>query len=441
MQLLPEEQFITYCLRSELGDAGNGKFSEVDFSSLNWDVVYERSMRCGITPSLYKIIQKKLPACEISRIPKYFVEKVKFAYIATSIKNKGQIKSLVEVLKVFQNAGIKVILLKGSHLVQFVYKDLGFRPMSDIDIMVKKDDMHKAVELLFQMGYGLLGESNDAQEKMICIRELIKSYDRHMPTLCHRKGIKKLDLHWTLPDSPVSVDIEGIWNRALTEEINGTNVLVLSSEDLLLHLSFHASIKHRFNYYGMKQLCDIATTINKNGIDWDKLILNSEEFGAEKCLYLTLRLSKEILDARVPETILQSIKPDFINEKIVIEAQKRVFSRKSIKPAFEIISYHDKLTPNNSLFKRISFVFKRIFIKRNELMNLYSLQESSNYIYFYYFARLVSLLYYQTFRLIPFFLYPLLHKKFSPYVNDLDLWLLPQNPMKKNNLARRCSTK
>ena len=431
MKISPEEQFIVNSLRSELGAAGNDKIPGIAFPALNWDVIYQRSMQCGITPSLYKIVQQKLPSCQISRIPECFLEKLKSAYIATFIKNKEEIKNLVSLLKVLHTAGIKVVLLKGSHLVQFVYKDLGFRPMSDIDVMIKKEDMLKALELLFQMGYGLLGESVNTQKKRICIREMVKSKDRHVPALSCRNGIKKLDLHWTLPDSPINIDEEGIWNRAVNEEIDGTNVLVLSSEDLLLHLSFHASIKHRFNYYGMKQLCDIATTINNNRIDWDRLKLLSDEFGVEKCLYLTLRLSKEILGAHVPERILKVLKPDLFNEKIVTEAQKRVFSRKTEKPVFEIISYHDTLNPNNSLLKRISLVFKRIFIKRNELIDIYSLQESSKYIYFYYFARLLSLLYHHTFRFIPFFLYPLLHKKFSPYVNDLDLWLLPQDPVKK----------
>ncbi len=433
MQLLPEEQFIINCLRSELCVASNNEISGVDLSTLKWNMVYEKSIQCGITPSLYKIIKKRSSSTQFLRISKLFLQKLKAAYIATLIKNKEELKSLVEVLMVFKTAGIKVILLKGSHLAPFVYKDMGLRAMSDIDILVKKEDMHKAVELLFQMGYGLFEKCHAAQGKSI--KELIKSYNRHVPALSHPKGIKKLDLHWTIPDSPFNVDMEGLWKRAITAEINGTSVMVLSLEDLLLHLSLHASIKHKFNYYGMKQLCDIATTINNCKINWDKLNLLSYKLGAEKYLYLTLRFSKEILGARVPERILHALKPNLLNKKIVIEVQKRIFPQESKKPAFEDVPYLNKFHPDNSLLKRTSFIFKRIFITRKEFVSKYSQPVPTKHFYFYYFVRLISLVYRYTPRFIPFFLYPLLHKKSSPYFNNLDLWLIPPGSEKSKNLA------
>ena len=138
MQLLPEEQFIINCLRSELGSASNDEISEADLSTLNWNMVYEISIQWGIVPSLYKIIKKLSSTLPSLRMSEHFLQKLKAAYIATLIKNKEELKSLVKVLMVFKTAGIKVILLKGSHLVSFVYKDMGLRAMSDIDILVKK---------------------------------------------------------------------------------------------------------------------------------------------------------------------------------------------------------------------------------------------------------------------------------------------------------------
>ncbi len=445
MQLLPEEQFIINCLRSELGVASNNEISGVDLSALDCNTIYEKSIQFGITPSLYKIIKKLSSALPSLRMSEHFLQKLKSAYIATLIKNKEELKSLVEVLMVFKTAGIKVILLKGSHLAPFVYKDMGLRAMSDIDILVKKEDLHKAVELLFQMGYGLSKKCYAAQRAQgKSIKKLIKSFNHHVPELSHPKGIKKLDLHWTIPDNPFNVDMEGLWKRAITAEINGTSVMVLSLEDLLLHLSLHASIQHKFNYYGMKQICDIATTINNHKINWDKLNILSYKLGAEKYLYLTLRFSKEILGARVPERILHALRPNLLNEKIVIEAQKRIFSWESNKPAFEDVPYFNKFLPDNSLLKRTSFLFTRIFSTRKELASKYSLSSPSKHIYFYYFfvrlislvyLRLISLVYRYTPRFIPFFLYPLLHnpllhKESSPYFNNLDLWLIPQGSEK-----------
>ncbi len=434
MQLLPEEQFIINCLRSELGVASNNEISRVDLSTLDCNTIYEKSIQWGIVPSLYKIIKKLSSTLPSLRMSEHFLQKWKSAHIATLIKNKERLKSLVEVLMVLNTAGIKVILLKGIHLVQFVHKDMGLRAMNDIDILVKKEDISKAVELLFQMGYGFVKKRRDAQEQSISIKELIKSCDRHVPALGHPKGINKLDLHWTIPGSSFNVDTEGLWKRAITVEINGTSVLVLSLEDLLLHLSLHTAFHHKFNV-GIKQLYDIATTINNHKINWDKLKLRSYEWGTEKCLYLTLRFAKEILGARVPERILHALKPDTLNEKILLEAQKRIFFQEIKKSAFEDVPYLNKFHPDNSLLKRTSFLFNRIFITRKELAFNYSLSVPSKHIYFYYFVRVISLLYRHIPRYIPFFLYLLLHKKSSPYFNDLDVWLIPPGSEKSNNLA------
>jgi hypothetical protein len=312
--------------------------------------------------------------------------------------------------------------------------------MSDIDILAKKEDLPKAVELLFQMGYGLCN-NQEAQNQNINIQELIKSYSRHVPALSHPQGIQKLDIHWTIPDSPF--DIAGLWERAKTIKMDKTDVLVLSLEDLLLHLSLHTSVHHKFNYHGLKQLYDIAITINRyfNEIDWDQLRLRAYEWRTEKYLYLTLRLSQEILGAKVPERILSALKPEAFSEKILLEAQRRILFQKAgksdQKSSFEGIPHLDKFHPDKNLLKRTSFIFKRIFIPPEELAALYSLPASSRYISFYYFARTISRLYHKIPRYLPFFLYLLRQRKNSPYLNDLDFWLIPSDLKKGSDSALR----
>jgi len=317
-------------------------------------------------------------------------------------------------------AEIKVILLKGSHLAQFVYKDAGLRPMGDIDIMVKKEDLHKAEELLLKMGYT---KSREIDIEQIC------KVSQHISPFRDPKGIKHLEIHWTIvrPTSPFNIDIEGLWKRAKTVKINGTDVLVLSMEDLLLHITLHLYL-HHFSPLGLKPFCDISTVVNNyaHEIDWDQLRFRACEWGTDRCLYLTLCLSKEILRANIPDRILDALKPDILNERIFLQAKKLIFSFEKQKP----VIFADKFHPDNSLLKKISFIFQRIFISPKMLADIYSLPASSKGVYFYYFVRFISLIYRWIPSHAPFFLYLLTHKREYILQNNLDLWLISPNSEK-----------
>jgi len=66
--------------------------------------------------------------------------------------NERYYSSLTRVIKVFDTAGIEVNLLKRAYLTWFIYKDIGLRPMIDIDI----DEERRSPEverLLIEMGY------------------------------------------------------------------------------------------------------------------------------------------------------------------------------------------------------------------------------------------------------------------------------------------------
>ena len=437
LKLTSEELFIIICLRSGLEGDTNDEFVKIDFSIFDWDVVYEKSEQWQITPLLYKIITKNSFLSQFSKIPDDFLQKMETKYIETVDKNKTTFGSLVKVLKVFNKSGInEIILLKGSHIAQFVYGDIGLRAMRDIDVLVRKEDLHKSVELLFQIGYGL--HKRFKAQKDTEIEKLIRAYKGHVPALSHPNGIKKIDIHWAITKSSLfNINTDLLWQRVKTKNINGTNVLVLSPEDLLLHLSIHLSHDHKFKSKAIRQLYDMAVTINHDSckIDWDMLRQRACKWGVEKHLYLSLRLSKEILGVSVPDDVLQGIKPKPFNEKILSKIHKRILSRQiensDKKTTFSNIPHLDKFHPKNKLSKRLCFIFQRIFISPKELTKIYSLPTPSKRIYFYYFFRIISLLYRYVPRYVPFFIYLLSHKKDSPYFNDLDSWLISPDVRKR----------
>lgn len=425
LTLTPEEQFILACLRMEFSGSGVAGFPVFDYESFDWDRVYKKSIQWRIAPLLYKILEKLIksplkncPPLEGAgggQIPKHFIEKIKVKYLITCVANSAIYKDLAEISEVFGKAGIPFILLKGSHLAQFVYKDIGLRPMGDIDILVKKEDLSKAEELLLQMGYTHPVET--------------KSH-LHLPYFVHSKKMKALEVHWTItkPIWQFNVDIEGLWERARPVGINGTDVLILSLEDIMLYISMHAVYQHNLRALGLTPYCDIAAIIHgyNHEIDWDKLYLRAHEWGVAKYLSLSLRLTHEIFGINAPDSILYASTSESPNEKIVEDAKKRILYIKSEESGFSDVShlFYDNFHPNNRLIKRMFFVFRRIFISPEKLADFYGLPQTSRVVYFYHIYRIISLLYRFTFYYVRFILFRLTHKKGQVYEENLDLWIL-----------------
>jgi len=248
----PEEQFIINCLRSEFSGGYNHSLARAGRPGIRWDAVFETALNWNIAPMLYRLIKNWPDLLNASGIPDDVFKSLEAAYVKTYMVNRGNFSELVEVIKSLTAADIQVLLLKGAHLAQFVYQDIGVRWMADIDILIRKEDLEKANGLLVKMGYEYpdmaplvwddFGERKQVRDQA-AVLDWYRTYHMHL-IYCNPKAIQSLEVHWGIARtaSPFSIDTEGLWERARTEELNGATVWVLSPEDLLLHISLHDSL-------------------------------------------------------------------------------------------------------------------------------------------------------------------------------------------------------
>ncbi|MDD4998275.1 MAG: nucleotidyltransferase family protein, partial [Syntrophales bacterium] len=75
------------------------------------------------------------------------------AYHINLRRNMAIIGKLRPVLSEFRNKGISCIVLKGIALAECVYPDIAVRGMSDVDLLIRKDDLLEADRLLLSLGY------------------------------------------------------------------------------------------------------------------------------------------------------------------------------------------------------------------------------------------------------------------------------------------------
>jgi hypothetical protein len=275
-------------------------FGELLRSSLNWNEILTTAQHLGVAAQLYASLSKSE---NYSIIPKEIGYQFKETLIGQQAQNMKLFVKLKEILAAFAHEGIPVIVLKGAALAQFIYPHLGFRPMGDIDLLVKHHDLTKAENIL-----GTLKYQPSQTEKSA---EWYRLHHHHLIPYISQEGFSPIELHHHIipPEDPNSLPIQELWDRAQPAEIEGSPCFVLSPEDFLFHLCHHLSSS---NYFlgQLRGLCDLASIIRrcKTEINWGSLLDIAHTYKSKKFLYYSLWLAQEKIGAKVPLHVLRKLK-------------------------------------------------------------------------------------------------------------------------------------
>lgn len=133
---------------------------------------------------------------------------------------------LQSILHDFDQAGIRVVPLKGPFLAERLYGGAALRTCRDLDLLVSRADLPRAESLLTAAGF-TAGMSEDYQ----------RPWERRTTTV---------ELHYDV-ENPLAFDfhVEGALRNAQAASFQGQHCWLLAPEDELLFLCLHA-VRHRF---------------------------------------------------------------------------------------------------------------------------------------------------------------------------------------------------
>jgi hypothetical protein len=372
-----ERETLLIILRGNVEKAKTFRFEELAIA--DWHNVVQQAVRQGVAPLLYQRL--KIFNTGIL-VPTAIMEKLREAYLHSVERNVRLFHELSQVLRVFQNNDIPVIVLKGIHLAKFVYDNIALRPMSDVDLLVRKIDLSRVEEKLIELNYH--------SQKPIRNEEECKSFQHLAPYV--KQNAFPIEIHWTItrPSRNFTIDAASdLWERSRSVTIDDVKSLVLSPEDLLLHLCFHTSY-HGFRF-GLRSICDISEIIRqyRNEINWEQVQLRASNWKMVKYIYISLYLAKELLEAAVPDEVLEKLMPDDLDLQMVALAQDIIFNhRDAIAAASPFSIILAELLGDKTLKEKIS-ILKTGFIPSQEFIaQKHSIPPYSLRIYFYYSMRL-----------------------------------------------------
>ena len=305
-----ETEKLLACLRRE----GEGKKVQhlQAYTALDWEAVLGSALRYGVAPLLYQAL-KPLQA-ELS-IPEAVWEKLRSIYYSSAARNMRLYSELLKVIEVLNSKGVPVIVLKGAHLAETVYGNIALRPMADVDLLAREEDLVRVHRVLIEEGYS----SGDGE----------LSCQLHLAPYSKEKG-QVIELHFSITRPPVSerFAIATLWERVHKYSYQGVEVLTLGPEDLMLHICTHTCLDHSFDI-GIMPYLDILHTVEHYGdsLSWEQLWERASEWGIERTVYLMLALTEKMLGLAVPEEIKAKMETDREVAGALNTAEEMIFER------------------------------------------------------------------------------------------------------------------
>lgn len=174
-------------------------------------------------------------------------ENEKMYYI---IKETSQLIEVEKVLREFDKAQIKNIPLKG-YFLKNMYPQSDFRTMTDVDILVDKNDFKKIENIFLNLGF------NSA--------DIIKFDEIHF-----QKDLTYFEMQTQLGESGNNF-FENIWERsALRDEYDFS--YSLSKEDFYVYLIYHCAKHFKSGGLGIRMVMDIYIfLVNNSDLDFEYL--------------------------------------------------------------------------------------------------------------------------------------------------------------------------
>ncbi len=336
------------CLRLEPGAPCDLK----RFRAGAWDEVAQLARKQGITPLLFW----KLQMTGLSdSVPTPVMDELRDHYLSALAQNTFLYHRLSTMKELLADRGIAFIVLKGSHLAASIYPDIALRTMCDIDILVKREELASAEELLLEEGYG-------NPKRRTPVDEICKTR-HHIEPLRDPVGQIPIEIHWTILrlSSPFVVIEKEFWKEPYLETLENTVHRVLSPEHLLLHLCLHAPYHHRSSS-GVKCLYDIALTIRhyQDKLNWDVVEDTARRWRTRNCLYASLLRASEFMNAKVPANMVAKAKKDPLLSYFLKKSRERLFGAREGENSLERLLWQLKIRDNQ--LERLRYLLRRPFV-------------------------------------------------------------------------------
>ncbi|MCC7271082.1 MAG: nucleotidyltransferase family protein [Alphaproteobacteria bacterium] len=232
-----------------------------------------------------------------------FLGRMKGLFRRALYRNQLLFRWAREVLGRLRAARIDCIVLKGAALVRSIGFSAGFRPMADVDLLVRPRDARRAMEVA-DVRFRTVLDDVAATEAHLHLRHGLSVMDERE---------FEIDLHWRLagawaagedPDAP-------FWETAEAIDLQGEPALTLGPTELLYHVLVHGLAWNAVPV--VRWVSDALGILEAEGgrVDWGRLVRLAARYRQRPAVRVALSHLVHRFGAPVPPAVLAALAPPY----------------------------------------------------------------------------------------------------------------------------------
>jgi len=257
-------------------------------TSVEWETILGQASAHGLTYWLQGL----------SVLPASVQERTHQECLSITARNLALAGELRKLLRTFRGQGIPCLPLRGLALAERLYGDIPPRPMGDIDLLVRKEDLHRVQALFETLGFNEM----DRRPGFAC------AFSYTFKFFVERSLMVIVEPHWTIAYPPFidRLDMEAVWARCVPARVVGEQTLSLGREDLLVHLCLHLTHRDDAPFLWLYEL-DRYVRQESDAMGWDLVLSVSREVGIERLVGHALDEAVTKLGAPVPADVMDTL--------------------------------------------------------------------------------------------------------------------------------------
>jgi SAM-dependent methyltransferase len=315
----PEKELLLCCARKEPSAVAIERMRALARAPLDWQAVATSAWDHRITPPVTRNLER---ICA-ENVPAVWMQYLRNGAQQNLRRSLALSAELLRILDALEAAGIQGIPYKGPTLAALAYRNLALREFGDLDLLMAQEEIERAQSVMRELGY----EMHDFAPARWRSREAVPgqySYSRQEGNF-----LAELHTEQTLRYFPDGLPVEKLRQRLQLVAVGGRLVPTLGMADLLNFLCVHGA-KHFWSR--IQWIADVAELVDGGAVDLSRVLERANELGSRRMLLLGLRLTHELLNAEIPEEVLQECHATPALDSMVTQVREVIFADQPILP-------------------------------------------------------------------------------------------------------------
>lgn len=346
----PEMDLLCACVRPNRSGAAD--MDVFRGRSVDWPRFLALATNHHVVPLAYRAFKSAANLAAI--IPPEWLAQLRSLHASIAAHNVRAMALLHRLQQRMESEGIQLVPIKGPALAALAYGDLAARQFEDLDLIVRREDLLKAVGLLEQDGYELR-ELSDC----VCRK-------RYLATLqnwsLYRSGSPPLDLKPVLVShafcGPSSADFMASSCRRIAIDERRT-LSVPQPEAMLLAVCMDGANEMWFK---LSSVADVGTLLAKfDDVDWNGFLGDAARLGQRRSVLVGACLAEELLGCELPSAIRDGVRRDPASQRLAMQAAERL---RTLAPRHAIIARQTwfALQTRDRMRDRVRFTLRLMFV-------------------------------------------------------------------------------